>query len=138
VSWWTTTAESITLDRIAHERAEDIYAAHQNLWGVTAYVASDVGEAGAEKLLAFLGWKLGVEFLDATGKAGLSVIDLLLREIADMGLSDEELASVRRDLRADVVAAHGGDVETFDDRLQRAKLLAQEQIAARATLPPPG
>lgn len=131
------------LDRIAQERAEDIYTAHQSLWGISVYTHKSIDKRSRRMLLAYLGLRLGVGFLDETGEPVPTVDDLLIEEIAEFGLEPEEVKSVRIDLRNATVAAHGGLDPTYVDLAQRAALLAGEAVAARGPAgvelsPPPG
>jgi len=115
------------LDRIARERAEDIYRAHESLWGVSAYVHPDVDAAARERLLAYFGYRLGVEFLDERGASAPSLEELVFGAIEqEDGTTFEEdhRQQLRGALRSDVVAAHHGSDPTFDDLVSRARLIA--------------
>lgn len=123
------------LDRIARERAEDIYRAHESLWGVSAYAHPAVNAAAREKLLAYIGYRLGVEFLDVRGVPAPSLEELLIRAIEqqdDTALDDEQRQQLRGTLRADVVAAHEGGDPTFDDLVARARLIVAEKLVSPA------
>lgn len=120
------------LDRIARNRAEDIYAAHQSLWGISVYAAPSVDQRSRRMILAYLGWKLGVEFLNETGDAVPTVDELLIEEIETFQLRPDELKTVLADLRMATVAAHGGGNPTFGDLAQRAIVLAEQAVAARS------
>jgi len=115
------------LDRIAHERADDIYAAHQSLWGISVYSDETVDDRAAMTLLAYLGESLGVEFLDQHGRPVPGVADLVCQEAAQgMTLGPEESGLLRKQFVEGYVPAHHGDDATYADLLTRARLLAEQ------------
>lgn len=121
------------LDRIARERAEDIYEAHQSLWGVSIYAHRSVTEHEERKLLAYIGLRLGVEFLDRHGRPSVTPDDLVLDEVEEAmeKLTSTDVEFIRDALRRDTIAAHSGEYPTYNDRVERAKLLAEEALRQR-------
>lgn len=120
------------LDRIAQERAEDIYRAHESLWGVSAYAHPNVSPAARERLLSYLGYRLGVEFLDEAGTAAASPEELVMRATEEeIGgpFDEDQRRELRSVARSDLVAAHGGSDPTFSDLVARTRLAAESLLA---------
>jgi hypothetical protein len=77
--------------------------------------------------LAYLGYRLGVEFLDARGEPAPTPEELLIRTLEDEGatFSEKQRQKLSSSLRTNVVAAHQGGDPTFDDLVARARLTAE-------------
>jgi HD superfamily phosphohydrolase len=127
------------LDRIAQERAEDIYNAHQTLWGVSVYARSTVDRRAERRLLAYLGQRLGVAFLDGSGQEAPTVADLLIEELEEeLQLSPSEKDFITGGARGSgPVLAHAGEAPTFDDLVQRERLRIVAARAADVKADPP-
>lgn len=120
------------LDRIARQRAQDIYDAHQSLWGVSVYADPKIGEEAERRVLGYLGLRLGVEFLDRAGEPAPTAFDLVVEAVTpEFDLQPGERLTVRTGLRRGFVAAHSGEHPTYDDWLERARLLAEQCVAER-------
>lgn len=121
------------LDKVGYERANEIYGAHQKLWGVNVYVPQDVAEdqVKTRRLLAFLGASIGVRFRDAEGEPIEGPATIAALELADernltVARTREFVELVER--QHIEIAAHGsGESPTFPELRQRIELLADAE-----------
>jgi HD superfamily phosphohydrolase len=115
------------LDKTAPDRAEDIYNAHQSLWGVSVYAHESLKPNEVHMVLAYLGIRLGIEFLEADGSRAPSPGDLIVEslktEFTDMTVDERQ--QVRDTVKRHLVAAHSGENPTFGDSVQRARLVLE-------------
>jgi HD superfamily phosphohydrolase len=121
------------LDKVGYERANEIYSAHQKLWGVNVYVPQDVVEdqVKTRRLLAFLGATIGVRFRDGEGEPVGGPATVAARELADernltVARTREFVEMVER--RHIGIAAHGSEESaTFVELRQRVEQLADAE-----------
>lgn len=121
------------LDRLVRERAEDIYTAHQNLWGISVYLNDDVDAEAERRVLAYLGSRLGVQFLDKLGQPAPTIDELVIEalEAEFESLGEENIVRISEGLRRNVVPAHGGHDGSFVDLIDRARVLAVEVMGGK-------
>lgn len=119
------------LDRMYPDRVKHIYDAHRSLWGVSVYADRAVTSTEREILLAYLGDKLGVRFLDASGVAARAVATLVTEALEKELSSLDEAA--RRAIATQVlqqsVVAHAGEAASFADLVQRGVVAGSVQGA---------
>lgn len=121
------------LDKVGYERANEIYRAHQKLWGVNVYVPQDVVEdqVKTRRLLAFLGASIGVRFRDGDGEPIEGPATVAALELADERnltvAGTREFVEVVERQHIDIAAHGSGESPTFAELQQRIEHLADAE-----------